>query len=205
MFIESTTLRTSGKAELMNCSCSQCRPNWTKDSTHLSALIQFFGGEPVAFIQVEDSIGSEDNAILAASFFKNNVQNWGLPEGWTTLGEGMSRRVYLGPDNVAYKVLMNDRYARVGSNANESEAMAYAALKDHMPSHIRLAKCFVWPNSVSAMEYVPGGHGEGFGEYVNVVSELIRIASDHGFTIRDLHPGNVRFSNGILYAIDYAL
>lgn len=159
-------------------------------------------------MQVSEELGCVEYAERAqALYIKSQSYNSHadeLPDGWALIGEGMSRRVYLAPDGICYKVIMNNGYCRQGSNANESEAMAYAALKDLLPSHIRLARCFVWSSTVSAMEYV-AGNDNGYGYRPEAVSELIRIASDHGFTIRDLHPGNVRFSNGILTAIDYAL
>jgi hypothetical protein len=174
------------------------------ESQSLNALITFFGGGPVAIVLTSQELGTKVNADIAARIV--NLHKRDLPIGWSVLGEGASRKVFLGPDNVAYKVLRNTGYKQRGESANDSEFQAYMALKDHLPVNIKLARCFVWNDSVSAMEYIPGDKPDRFGGPIHAaVQELMNIAANNGYPIRDLHGGNIRFNNGVLTAIDYAL
>lgn len=171
---------------------------------NMSALITFFGGDniPVAIVNTDNPIGCQEYADIARDLTRFGAK----PKGWTFLGQGMSRIVWLGPDNVAYKVVTCDSYKQRGSNANESEYLLYTALKDKLPVYIRLAKCFIWSNDVNAMEYIPGDAPDRYSNQLDaLVKETQRIARNEGFDVFDLHGGNIRFDGTTLTLIDYAL
>lgn len=172
----------------------------TQRSTRLSAIVRALGGNPIkpiphipAMVNV-GTLGSKVNADFAATIWDERR----IPAGWDYLGSGVSRTVYQGPDNVAYKV------DRVG-NANSSEYAVYVALKDSMPSGVRLAECTVWSDTVNAMELVTtvGAHLPN-----NLQMEILRLTAGMGRYnqgIGDLHGQNVgQDADGTYVIIDYA-
>jgi len=80
------------------------------------------------------------------------------PEGWTYLGEGSFRSVWLSPDGVAYKV--QHRPDSVQSNEGEYQALERARDRE-APVGSRLPACSFYPlgfsgNGVLAMERIVG-------------------------------------------------
>lgn len=77
-------------------------------------------------------LGTEENALFIRDWcLTQREKEWTPdpvdPEGWTRLGSGRFREVYMGPDGHAYKV--QHRYGRGESQSNASEA---GVLRRHM-------------------------------------------------------------------------
>lgn len=187
-------------------------------SPRMSALVAFFAGDgTVSAFEMDEagtvskgSIGSQAMADIALATYNNcncrQEENCKCPKpaGWIILGEGVSRRAYLAPDGVVYKVQTSDRWG----NCNSDEYKTFLKVSPYLPSNIRLAECAVYGAKVNAMEFA-GNESPG-AESFPLIKELKRISREIGGGsyydgINDLHDGNVRMVNGVLVAIDYAL
>lgn len=147
-------------------------------------------------------LGSLDNAetayLLHAGLvfdrYGTPLNEYVVPEGWVYLGRGISRIAYLGPDSVVYKV---------GDNISNSTEMRQARILDALglPEGFGVPKMHGWnieDKFIVAAEFM--GSDEPFWEdYQHIVQGK---NPNRVFRSKDFHSGNLRFKDGVLYAID---
>lgn len=91
--------------------------------------------------------GSQEVADQLDGFLKD-----GLPDGWTKLGNGVSRRALLGPDGFVYKVpFLGEEHLSLGESTYWAMALRHREWRQHVPHH-RLLMVGTIP--VIAMELV---------------------------------------------------
>ena len=155
-------------------------------------------------------IGSRMLAEALTALYSDAWDNSPELAGFSYVGEGCSRVVYLGPDNVVYKILQGDY-----DEANLDEAENYKLIdrKGGLPGGWELAKCRLI-GDVLAMEYVEGMHSEWhtydepcnescerLGKCVNDVENEIRRATG----LSDIHGENYLLrKDGVKVLIDYS-
>lgn len=140
-------------------------------------------------------------------------QQENLPDGWTFIGEGCYRYVYLGPDSVVYKVQQCAK-----DYCNESEFNNYTS-KAHLIYSESQGKCrlahsqYYADSGVIAMEYVPKAraaywHGPNDDDFLaapvdHATFELVRLFRKHN--LWDIHMFNIWYDkDDVLVMIDYA-
>lgn len=143
-------------------------------------------------------IGSAANATLIKKWHDKVSDNWMMdfsspPEGWTYVGCGAYRRVYLGPDGVVYK--LEKHQGDEQSNEGEIKAIERILKENSMPEGSRLPKaCYFTDSRVLAMEKLgktlselsSALSGEDYSRYMRIKSNIVSQCK-----VFDLHTANV--------------
>lgn len=154
-------------------------------------------------------IGTEANAAIAATLLSSD-----LPNGWTLIGKGCYRTVFLAPDGFAYKVCHDtedDAFTE-----NEEEYYNFVLRADDVirlsNGKARLAPSFYYSDfDIIAMEFVPMSRpamvhpkDNRFGmDFVDNETDILCLAFTNN-ELFDLSPRNLWYdANGILTMIDY--
>ena len=138
---------------------------------------------------------------------KRNMRREGvktLPTGWSFLGAGVSRYVFLSPTGVAYKVgFYGDSY--VNQVEHDCAAAVRKALRKRSDRVVEAAKFLYIPktrmfsNGVLAMEYINGDRASSFEDNYH---EAEAAACSLGIGL-DFHPGNgIEMKDGRIALID---
>jgi len=122
------------------------------------------------------------------------------PEGWTYVGHGSYRSVWLSPEGVAYKVNHNPRWCR---QTEEELEKLVDAWEMETPEGCRLPKFDrfeVDDETVVAIEYIKGLRLIDVPRDRDELYDLLEECQDH-YRLRDLHDENVIIEEGTGYLV----
>jgi hypothetical protein len=147
-------------------------------------------------------LGTMDNAETAYLLWRrardDGYYDGGNMEGWRFIGSGIHRHVWLGPDNLVYKVGDNE-----ANSAEYRQARILTALG--LPEGFAVPQMTSWQvedRLIIAAEYLGDEAEYGTPEYLAFFNIVQNQNLTKVFRSKDFHGGNVRYYNGKVYAID---
>lgn len=121
-----------------------------------------------------------------------NIEKPELPEGWKFLAAGMSRRAYLSPSGVVYKVQRNLESDYQGNKGEHETAERVRKSGSVRGAYIPRTSLYKVPGSwVIALEYMPGIRGDHHWDSCRSTSYY---GDDTGRKCTCMFPGAVRCS-----------